>query len=143
MPLDDKETARLQKTADQVEIMEVLSSYSQLIDARDWDALGRVFTEDAECGYIRELDGVSETFPPAKGIEGIRKWLETSLRPVETMHYMLNHVFTSMEGDRAHTRSYLLVRGTQTGGVYDGDHVRTQDGWRVAALTLEQHFTTE
>jgi hypothetical protein len=125
-----------------VEIMEVLSRYCQLIDARNWDELPKVFTKDAECGYVRELDGVRESFPPAEGIEGIKSWLASSLRPVETMHYMLNHVFTSMEDDRAHTRSYLYVRGTQTGGVYEGDHIRTDDGWRVATLNLEQHFFT-
>ena len=123
--------------------MDVLSRYHHMIDARDWDALPRVFTDDAESGYIRVLDGVSEALPPAKGIPAIKAWLESALRPVETMHYMLNHVFTSIEGDRAHTRSYLLVRGTQTGGTYEADHVRTPQGWRVSSLTLEQHFTSE
>jgi SnoaL-like domain len=142
MSIDDEGAARLHKTADRVEIIEVLSRYCHLIDARNWDALAEVFTDDAVCSYTRELDGVRESFPPVQGIEGIRTWLESSLRPVETMHYMLNHVFESMEDDRAQTTSYLLVRGTQTGGVYEGDHVRTREGWRVAALSLEQHFFT-
>jgi ketosteroid isomerase-like protein len=140
--LNEHEVSRLMKAADRVEIMETLSRYHHLIDGRDWDALSSVFADDAESMYIRVVDGEIQTSPPVKGISAIRTWLESSLRPVETMHYMANHVFTSLDGDRAHTRSYLHVRGTQTGGMYEADHVRTAQGWRIARLSLEQHFTS-
>lgn len=143
MPIDDAEATRLRRAADQVEIIELLSRYTQLIDARDWGSLPRVFASDAECRYVRVSDGVTESFPPVRGVDAIRTWLESSLRPVETMHYMLNHVFNTIDDDRAHTTSYLMVRGTQTGGVYSGEHLRTADGWRIVSLTLEQHFNSE
>jgi hypothetical protein len=52
---------------------------------------------------------------------------------------MTNHVFVSLDGDRAHTRSYLLSRG-RTEGVYEVDHVRTPAGWRMQNMVLEQRF---
>jgi hypothetical protein len=51
-------------------------------------------------------------------------------------------VFTSLDGDRAHTRSYLIGRGG-TEGVYEVDHMRTPVGWRMKYLVLEQRFDPE
>src|SRR5215467_8568024 len=58
---------------------------------------------------------------------------------IDTMHSMTNHVFTLLEGDRARTRSYLASKGG-TLGIYEIEHLRTADGWRIRRLTLDEHF---
>jgi hypothetical protein len=52
---------------------------------------------------------------------------------------MTNHVFSALAGDHAHSRSYLIGRGG-TEGVYEVDHVRTADGWRMQRMVLQQRF---
>jgi ketosteroid isomerase-like protein len=139
MSLDDAVLRRLIRAADKVEIIEVLSRYHQLVDAKDLDALDLVFTDDAQCEYLgqEELFGISGDSPA--GLDSIRAFLADALAPVDTRHNMTNHVFTALDGDRAHTRSYLIGRGG-TEGVYEVDHVRTPDGWRMRRLVLEQQF---
>lgn len=139
MSIDDAVLERLERAADKVEIIEVLSHYHQLVDSKDLDALDSVFTDDAKCEYLgqEELFGIPGDSPT--GLSSIKAFLADALAPVDTRHNMTNHVFTSLDRDRAHTRSYLLGRGG-TEGVYDVDHIRTPAGWRMQRLVLEQHF---
>lgn len=131
---------RLVRAADRVEIIEMLSRYHYAIDGRDWEALESIFTPDATAGYVRVAGGERSSSSVGPGVTAITEWLRSSLRPVETQHYMTNHVFIALDDESATTNSYLSVRGTTTGGVYTGTHVRTDDGWRIQDLTLEQHF---
>ncbi|MBI5089067.1 MAG: nuclear transport factor 2 family protein [Actinobacteria bacterium] len=140
--MDESVVDRLLRTADKVEIMEVLSRYHQLVDSKDIESLGLVFTDDARCEYLgqEELFGIRGDSPT--GLPAIQAFLADALAPVDTRHNMTNHVFVSLEGDHAHTRSYLIGRGG-TEGVYEVDHVRTPDGWRMQNLVLEQRFDPE
>jgi hypothetical protein len=140
--LDDTEIERLRRAADKVEIIETLSRYHQLVDAKDVASLDLVFTEDAQCEYLgqEELFGIPGDSPT--GLAEIKTFLADALAPVETRHNMTNHVFTTLEGDHAHTRSYLIGRGG-TEGVYEVDHVRTPAGWRMRHMVLEQRFDPE
>ena len=137
--LDDDTLGRLVRSADKVDIIEVLGRYHQLVDAKDVDHLDLVFTHDAVCEYLgqEELFGIPGDAP--SGLPAIQAFLADALAPVETRHNMTNHVFTAIDGDHAHTRSYLIGRGG-TEGVYEVDHVRTPAGWRMARLVLEQRF---
>lgn len=137
--VDDEVLARLVRTADKVEIIEVLSRYHQLVDSKDLDSLEMVFTADARCEYLGQEDlfGIQGDSPA--GLSAIKSFLADALAPVDTRHNMTNHVFITLESDRAHTRSYLIGRGG-TDGIYEVDHVRTPDGWRMQNLVLEQRF---
>lgn len=140
--MDDATLDRLSRAADKVEIIEVLSRYHQLVDSKAIDSLDLVFTDDARCEYLgqEELFGIPGDSPT--GLEAIQAFLADALAPVDTRHNMTNHVFTELGGDHAHTRSYLIGRGG-TEGVYEVDHVRTRDGWRMRVLVLEQRFDPE
>lgn len=140
--LDPSTLDRLVRAADKVEIIEVLSRYHQIVDAKALDELDQVFTRDATCEYLgqEELFGIPGERPT--GLDEITAFLADALAPVDTRHNMTNHVFELLDGDTAHTRSYLLGRGG-TEGVYDVDHVRTPDGWRMRRLVLEQRFEPE
>src|SRR5829696_5156881 len=99
--MDDEVLARLERAADKVEIIEILSRYHQLVDSKDIEALDSVFTDDARCEYLgqKELFGIPGDSPT--GLPAIRAFLADALAPVETRHNMTNHVFTSLSGDRA------------------------------------------
>jgi hypothetical protein len=133
---------RWQETADRVELTELLARYHQAIDQLDWDSLRRqVFTADASCDYV----GMAELFGipgETQGIDAIVAWLDAGLRPLgPTQHFMSNIVF-DLAGDTAGTRSYLSsARGGR--GVYECQHVRTPEGWRIRHLRLEHFFTGE
>ncbi len=139
MDLSDADVARLLATADKVEIIELLSRYHQTVDAHDYDGFASIFTADATCHYIgqEELFGIAGD--QGSGLEAIVAFLRDALEGTETRHNMLNHVFTELAADTAHTRSYLFERGGIT-GVYEVDHVRTPAGWRIRRLVLEQEF---
>jgi hypothetical protein len=140
--IDDAELERLRRAADKVEIIEVLSRYHQLVDAKDIEGLDLVFTDDARCEYLgqEELFGIPGDSPT--GLAEIKAFLADALAPVDTRHNMTNHVFSALDGDTAHTRSYLVGRGG-TEGVYEVDHVRTPAGWRMRQMILEQRFDPE
>ena len=137
--IDEATLERLQRSADKVEIIEVLSRYHHLVDAKDVEHLDQVFTDDARCEYLgqEELFGIAGDSPT--GLPAIKAFLEDTLAPVDTRHNMTNHVFSAIVGDTAHTRSYLIGRGG-TEGVYEVDHVRTPAGWRMRRMVLEQRF---
>jgi hypothetical protein len=137
--MDNATLTRLLRAADKVEIIELLSRYHQAIDANDWEALPSIFTADAECHYLRQEETFGIAGSNLVGLAAIREFLVDALTPVDTMHSMTNHVFTMLEEDRALTRSYLTAKGG-TLGIYDVDHVRTADGWRIRRLTLDEHF---
>jgi hypothetical protein len=137
--MDDATLTRLLRAADKVEIIELLSRYHQTIDAKDWDALPGIFTADAECRYLRQEETFGIPGDELVGLAAITDFLVDAITPVDTMHSMTNHVFTMLEGDRARTRSYLAAKGG-TFGIYEIEHLRTADGWRIRRLTLDEHF---
>jgi hypothetical protein len=130
--------AEFRSIADRVEITELLSRYHHAIDARDWDALGAVFTEDAVADYLGLV---------VEGRDAIVTWLSAALGDRELTHFMANHVF-ELDGDLASSRSYLQDLDLKTGlafgaGTYEGEHVRTPAGWRIRRLRLQERLVPD
>lgn len=129
--------------ADRVELTELLSRYHHYIDSMKWDALQEVFVEDSECHYLGlELFGVSDV--DLAGREKIIEWLRVNLGQfgnTDPKHFFANHVFDLL-GDRARSRSYMHVIASTVTGIYEVEHRRTAQGWRIVDLKL-QHFRTE
>jgi hypothetical protein len=133
---------RLVAAADRAEIIENLSRYHHIIDSADWDSLPRIFSDDARSSVVRRSSDKEETLCDLDGLTQIHDWLaEVNKRPFR-QHYMNNHVFTRLDGDSAETRSYLSVRDKPIGGIYEADHRRTADGWRITRLALLQYTGT-
>ncbi|MFP8881644.1 MAG: nuclear transport factor 2 family protein [Myxococcota bacterium] len=135
--------AEFRSVADRVELTELLSRYHQTIDRNDFDALDRVFARDARCAYLGlELWGVEDVH--LEGRERIIEWLRAGLGQFEDTnpkHFFANHVF-EIDGDVAHTRSYMHGLTPHIGGVYEIEHHRTEEGWRIADLHL-LHFSSK
>lgn len=135
--------AEFRAVADRVELAELLSRYHQHIDSMKWESLKEVFADDAECHYLGlEMFGVSDV--SLQGREKIIEWLRVNLGQfgdTQPKHFFANHVFEIL-GDRAKTRSYMHVIASLVSGIYEVEHRRTPEGWRIANLKL-QHFRTE
>ncbi len=129
--------------ADRVELTELLSRYHQFIDAMEWQRLEEVFAPNARCAYTGlEVFGLEDVH--LEGREKIIRWLRESLGQFDDRnpkHFFANHVF-DIAGNRARTRSYLHGLNPHVGGVYEIDHERLPEGWRIADLHL-RHFTTD
>jgi len=122
--------------ADRLEIDDVLTRYSTLIDARRFDELDQVFTADAVLDY-RSAGGIRGSFPE------VRDWL-ASVLPVFTwtQHLVTNRavdivpgsveagarsLFQNPNGAEIDGRPWLFV----VGGAYHDRLVRTDAGWRI------------
>lgn len=129
-----------QKTADKIEITEVLYKYGKALDACDKRLLANeVFIADAVWeGRVGLINGATAIADMVSSILGA---LESSL------HYISNAII-ELDGDCATSTCYLHSvlympdqrTGENTlelGAVYHDHHVRTERGWRIARRRLE------
>ena len=111
---------------DVVAIQAVLMKYGFLIDDRQFDRLGEVFTPDAVVDYRPGGEG------PFAGLAELGQAMKTLQHPVQ--HMMVSHIIDSVSGDEVVTRTKALIP-LQTGGigdiVYRDVLVRTPGGWRI------------
>jgi len=111
---------------DVLSIQAVLMKYGFLIDDREWDRLGEVFTEDAVVDYRPGGGG------PYHGLAEIDQAMKTLQHPVQ--HMMVSHIIDGVSGDEVVTRTKALIP-LQTGAVADIAYrdvlVRTPAGWRI------------
>ena len=98
------------------------------MDARDWDGLGRIFTDDAVCDWSAFDLAVTE------GLAHLQEYFAQIRHPIA--HHVTN-VVVDLDGDdadRATVRSKLLVvldDGSVATGEYVDQTVRTDAGWRI------------
>ena len=118
-------------TEDVLAIGRVLDDYAAAIDTRDFDALPRLFTEDADLDY-------TSSGGPHGPFDEVAAWLKEVLSAVDlTQHYITNRRI-DVDGDQATSHAYfhhpLLVANQMftVGGTYADRFVRTEDGWRIA-----------
>ncbi len=139
------------RTADRLDVTELLARYHQAVDAKDWPGLGAVLTDDVVAEY-RGLDTTRDLF----GLDGrvvgrqpVVDWITEGQAPFRyggaPTHFMTNHVLTFVDDDHVRSRSSFFDLDMETGllfgsGIYTVDHVRTADGWRIAVLVLEQRL---
>jgi 3-phenylpropionate/cinnamic acid dioxygenase small subunit len=110
--------------ADRLALHELPARYGDLIDDRDWDALGRIFTADATFEVPDHL---------MQGIDGIRAFMLDAPHP--RTHLMTNvSVDETPEGVILNSRLIGMRRdGRFISGRYRDVVVRTDDGWRIAS----------
>jgi hypothetical protein len=131
----------LQTISDRLEIDDLLTTYTQAVDTRDWALLDTVFTPDAKIDYTAS-GGI------AGPCDEVRAWLAATLPMFTGMQHLLGQKHVVLEGDSAHVRAYFYnpMSIDQPGGsrfhldvagVYVHDLVRTTDGWRSRSLTEE------
>jgi ketosteroid isomerase-like protein len=148
----------LDEALDRLEIADLLVAYSDAVDARDWDGLDRVFTDDAVIDYT-ELGGIRGDLPTIKAFlasamgEGSGKL---------GFQHMLGQGRIVVSGDEAtaHTPCFNPMvldvpvgeRGDRESGDVPVEHVyfvglwyrdrlvRTPDGWRILERYEERAY---
>lgn len=143
---------RLERTADRLEIQDLITESAWTLDARDWIAYAACYTEDGIVDY------------PYRGIV-LRplEWAEhaeTTLGAYATTQHLVSNFRVALDGDAAHVRTYVLAQHAGRpalaglleredggphrraprvllGATWDDDVVRTGDGWRIRRRQAE------
>jgi SnoaL-like domain len=124
---------RAEEMSDRLELQDLLISYSEAIDRREFDELDALFTKDAYIDY-RDTGGIEGRYPQVK------EWLaETLPAYFERNAHMLGLPAIKLAGDTATARTFcfnpMVLKGDkakimQVGVWYDDEFVRTAEGWR-------------
>ena len=134
----------IQEISDRLEIQQLMASYSNAIDARDYDRLDAVFTPDAYIDY-RAMGGIDGRYPEVKA------WLKPALAGFPRYYHMIGNIDIVLSKDTARTRTAcfnpmqctLPDGGTQVMflGLWYVDHLaRTAGGWRISQRVEESCF---
>lgn len=132
-----------QKMSDRLEIQDLLTSYCDAIDSRNWNALDDIFTPDAIIDYT-EAGGAKGT------LEEIKLYLDKALKPFSGMQHMLGLPMIKITGDEASSRTILFnpmvieKEGNPNvffvGLWYRDKLVRTSKGWRIQSRHEELSY---
>lgn len=119
-------------TADDIlALQELVALYGHLMDAKEFDQLGRVFTSDAT------FDASSFGAKTCQDLAELQTMMATETRhPVA--HHATNVLVELLDPLHARIRSKGLAvsrRGTVTSLVYEDRAVRTTQGWRISSRT--------
>jgi hypothetical protein len=120
---------------DRTAVVELIHRYAMICDLKEYDAVPRVFAEDAVVDFSALRAYVGDDIG-ATGHAAIRRFLERFTGGRPCMHYMQNHV-VDLDGDRATMRNYMHNTNSSICGLYHTSARRTPDGWRLTSLRLE------
>src|ERR1700722_19276707 len=136
MPLT---TAELE---DRYEIIELINRMVLGLDAKDWNGLEKLFTNNVYNDRTSLLGGEPETLDRVTFIGGWRGLMQN----LEAIHHLVTNHVVEVDGDRATCRANMQgthVLGNPSGGStwqVGGNHlyqvVRTSDGWRISGITF-------
>ena len=121
--------------ADVLDIHEVLSRYGYVMDNREWDRFGDVFTQDGV------LDLSHHGMWVARGLAAITERFATLTHP--RGHHTTNTVMVVQPDGTVGLRSkYLAVVDDHemSVGDYHDTAARTTDGWRLTSRALIPRF---
>jgi hypothetical protein len=135
----------LQQISDRLEILELMSLYSNAIDQREYDRLDEVFTADAFIDY-RAMGGIAGRYPEVKA------WLEPALRGFPHYYHLVANTQITLAGDGASARTVCFnpmevplpddgSRVMFLGLWYRDKLIRTAAGWRISERVEESCFS--
>ena len=129
-------------------IIELIGRLSLAIDAKDWDAMGNLFTDTVYHDRTSLTGGEPYTAPVAQFVEG---WRQT-LQAMDAVHHQItNHVISLNEDEATCTANMqgTHVLANASGGpiwTVGGRHLyqltRTPGGWRISGLTFTLQWAT-
>lgn len=111
---------------DRLELHELPGRYGDAVDDRDWDRLGRIFTDDA----VFDLTDLG--MPRLVGLAEIKRYMDIDGDHPKT-HTMTNvYVDETADGIQLHFRILAMLSGGIVGTAsYHDQVVKTDEGWRV------------
>jgi hypothetical protein len=131
----------LEEISDRFEIQQLMTTYSNAIDRRDYDRLDIVFTPDAYIDY-RAMGGIDGRY------RDVKAWLGPALQSFPRYYHLIANTEVVLAGDSATSRTVcfnpmevpLPQGGNQVmflGLWYVDKLVRTPDGWRISERVEE------
>ena len=132
---------RVQRLEAQAAIRDLRYEYCYSVDDRDWNGLVDLFTTDASLEY----SGIGSF----EGHDGVREFAnEYVSETLEATTHAVTNGQIEVDGDTATGRWYVVAFTTQTDGncgirwaEYREQYQRTKDGWRIASLQLQFHYS--
>ena len=123
--------------ADRLELHELPGRYGDIIDDRDWDRLGTIFTDDA----VFDLTDLGA--PRAGGLDrDPRLHGRRGRAPAHAHHDPTSYVNETADGVELKFRILALLGGGKVGTAsYHDLVVKTPDGWRVQDRMLKHRRT--
>jgi hypothetical protein len=130
---------------DRAALIELLSRYATIPDAKNWDGVFDVFADSVLFDF-ESLGGApaSELSP-----EEILEWIKPGFTGFLATHHSITNHRIAIDGDyasiRAHIRAEHWIDEALAGdgptcwlvvGFYDDEAVRTPDGWRLSSVRL-------
>ena len=85
------------ETEDRLAILELIGRLSLTIDAKEWDAMGQLFTDTVYHDRTSLTGGEPYTAPVAQFVEG---WRQT-LQNMDAVHHQITNHVISLDGDQA------------------------------------------
>jgi hypothetical protein len=135
---------RLEAEADRQAVERLIHAYAHGIDTLDEALLRRTFAPDA----VAEYRGLN--FPmhaDLAGADAIIDWLRTNVGgrgSAAPWHFMSTHLIELEAGsDQATLRTFQHNRSMGGIGVYTVEAERTEAGWRIQKLRLEERILDE
>jgi len=112
--------------SDRIELHELPGRYGDAIDDRDWDGLGRIFTEDAT------FDLTDLGVPMLTGLAAIKQFMEVDAE--HPLTHMMTNIYVDERPQRV-TMNFRVVALRKGGFVSTASYydvvLRTALGWRV------------
>ena len=120
----------------QTKVVETVSRFGMLVDARDWDSFRSLFTDSVEFDYS-DIGDVSDTLSP----DEIAKNASESFSGFEaTQHIISNHqveVIDEVATCNAYVRAMHILPNEQgepwleIGGRYDAELICSESDWKI------------
>ena len=137
--------ATLRELVDRHEITELIHAYCERFDRNDPDGVAALFTPDAVIDYNPDTSTITGADLAASIADGLRTIFAA------TSHHVSNISITLEDVDAARSLTYLDAWHRYHDGSSDGflwgrylhRFRRTEDGWRIAGLTLQAAGTID
>jgi len=132
----------VQRSAEDIlAIQAVVVRYGFLLDDREWDRFGEVFTDDAVVDFRDQSARPPARFAPIVGrAEIVWQFRDVLTHPYQ--HMLVNHLIEDVSPDEALVRSKALLPtpgGSVADIVYHDTVVRTPDGWRISRKEIKRY----
>jgi hypothetical protein len=142
------EAEELKATLDELRDIEALKTlkarYCHLVDARRWEELSELWTEDATCdyGFFGCYNGRDEI---------VNRFFREMVDSVSSfMVHMVHNPLIQIQGDSASASWYLTAQTTYKRtnqaiwvmGIYRDRFERVDGGWKIASLQFEFKYYT-
>ena len=143
MPAHDR-SRMTSDVEDKLAISELIASYPQVVDGRDFDGLDDLFTADARIDF-------SAFGGPCDSPAGVKPFLRESLGLFARTQHMMGLPLITLDGDRARARTSCtnpMVMNNPDGTTsvwliglwYDDEFIRTTAGWRFTSRKQERCY---